>query len=53
MIECLTPENLILFMNSIDSSIVEITEHGTVIIHATAGKVEWVYNAVEKMFCIR
>ena len=42
-----------MFIYMLDQSIIEITQQGTFIVHATAGKVEWIYNDAVKMFCYK
>ena len=51
MIECLTPEQLYMFIALLDNTIIEYREPITVIIHATTEEVHWIYNDVSKLFC--
>jgi len=52
MIECLTPIQFYMFINTLDVSIVEII-NSNVIIHAAVGDVKWVFDSATELFCIK
>jgi len=42
-----------MFINVLDSSIIEIVNNHTIIIHATAGDVKWIFDSTIELFCIK